>query len=286
MSGILQLNDGWSMPQLGLGLMRFGDEGMTAAVIGRAVEAGYRLLDTAAVYGNESQTGDGLRQLAVPREDLFITTKLWNGDQHRGATISAFNDSLARLGLDYLDLYLIHWPLPMFDRYVEAWRALIELRQEGRVRSIGVSNFTEEHLERIIGETGVAPAVNQVEMHPYFQQASLRAFHERHGIATQAWSPIGGGWDGASDMRADPTIARIAEKHGRTPTQVILRWHIACGVSAIPKATSTPHLVENMESFGFDLDAQDMAALTALDRGDNGRLGFHPLTMDIVNFDA
>jgi 2,5-diketo-D-gluconate reductase A len=284
MQNILTLNDGRSMPQMGLGLMRFGAEEETPAVFGRAVDAGYRLFDTAAVYGTEPQTGAGLRAVDCPREELFITTKLWNEEHSKGETIQACNASLARLQLDYLDLYLIHWPLPMFDRYIEAWQALIELQKSGKVRSIGVSNFTEEHLDRIIGETGVAPAVNQVEMHPYFQQESLRAYHDRHGIVTQAWSPIGGGWNGASDMRSDPVFEQIAKKHGRTPTQVILRWHIACGASMIPKATSSAHLVENMHSFGFDLDAEDLALIRSLDRPD-GRMGFDPLTMDIVKLD-
>lgn len=284
MQNILKLNDGHSMPQLGLGLMRFGAEEETPAVFGRAVDAGYRLFDTAAVYGTEPQTGAGLRAVDCPREELFITTKLWNEEHSKGEAIPAFDASLSRLGLDYLDLYLVHWPLPMFDRYVEIWRALIELQKSGKVRSIGVSNFTEEHLDRIIGETGVAPAVNQVEMHPYFQQTSLRAYHDRHGIITQAWSPIGGGWGTASDMRDNPVIARIAQKHGRTPTQTILRWHIACGASVIPKATSTAHLVENMESFDFELDAEDLSALAGLDRAD-GRMGPEPLTMDIVKLD-
>lgn len=280
MSTLLQLNSGYKMPQLGLGLMRFGAETETAAVIARAAEAGYRLFDTASVYGTEQQTGDGLRAIDVPRQDLFITTKLWNDSQGSDAPRRALDESLARLGLGYLDLYLIHWPLPMFDQYAETWRALIDLQQEGKIRSIGVSNFTEDHLDRIIGETGVAPAVNQVEMHPYFQQRSLRACHDRHGIVTQAWSPFGGGGSGEANLLADPIVGRIAAKHGRAPSQVILRWHISCGVSVIPKATSKAHLAGNMEAFGFDLDADDLGALAGLDRED-GRCGPDPLTMDL-----
>lgn len=280
MSQTLKLNDGHTMPQLGLGLMRFGSEAETAAVLCRAVEAGYRLFDTAAVYGTESQTGDGLRQAGCAREELFITTKLWNDSQGRDAPAPAFEASLSRLGLDYLDLYLIHWPLPKDDLYADTWRALIELRDGGKLRSIGVSNFTEDQLERIIGETGVAPAVNQVEMHPYFQQRSLRACHERHGIITQAWSPFGGGGSGEAALLDDPVIARIAAKHGCTPSQVTLRWHIACGASVIPKATSQVHLAQNMAAWGVDLDAEDIAAIAGLDRED-GRFGPDPVTFDL-----
>lgn len=280
MSTLLQLNSGYNMPQLGLGLMRFGAETETTAVIARAAEAGYRLFDTASVYGTEQQTGDGLRAIDVAREDLFITTKLWNDSQGSVAPRRALDESLARLGLAYLDLYLIHWPLPMFDQYAETWRALIDLQKEGKIRSIGVSNFTEDHLDRIIGETGVAPAVNQVEMHPYFQQRNLRAFHDRHAIVTQAWSPFGGGGSGEANLLADPMVVKIADKHGRTPSQVILSWHIRCGVSVIPKATSKAHLEANMNAFGFDLDDDDIALLAGLDR-DDGRCGPDPLTMDM-----
>ncbi len=280
MKRTMQLNDGNSIPQLGLGLMRFGAEAETSAVFCRAVEAGYRLFDTAAVYGTESQTGEGLRQSGCPREQLFVTTKLWNQNQGHDAARAAFADSLSLLGLDYLDLYLIHWPLPMFDQYVESWQALIELRDEGKVRSIGVSNFTIDQLERIIGETGVAPAVNQVEMHPYFQQRELRSFHDRHGIVTQAWSPFGGGGQGSADLLEDPVIAGIAERHGGKPSQVVLGWHIACGVSVIPKATSKAHLEENMGALDFNLDSDDLAAIAALDRAD-GRFGPDPVTFDV-----
>jgi 2,5-diketo-D-gluconate reductase A len=273
----MKLNDGRSMPQLGLGLMRFGGEGETATVIENAVKAGYRLFDTAAIYGTEPQTGAAFRALASMRSELFLTTKLWNDSHGAEAPIRAFNASMERLGLDYLDLYLVHWPLPMFDRYFDTWRALLKLRQQGRVRSIGVSNFTETHLERIIEETGEAPAVNQVEMHPYFQQRALRSFHARHGIVTQAWSPMGGSF---FKMLEEPVVGKLARKHGRSASQIVLRWHVTCGVSLIPKATSPKHLAENMACYEFELDDGDLAALSGLDRAD-GRAGPHPAAFDM-----
>jgi len=276
-SPALELNDGRSMPQLGLGLMRFGGEGETATVINNAVQAGYRLFDTASLYGTERQTGEAFRTLASMRPELFLTTKLWNDSHGTEAPRRAFNSSMQQLGLDYLDLYLVHWPLPMFDRYVDTWRAMIKLRQEGRVRSIGVSNFTEAHLQRLIDETGEAPAVNQVEMHPYFQQRALRDFHARHGIVTQAWSPLGGSF---VKVLEEPALGAVAKKHGRSPAQIVLRWHLTCGVSLIPKATSVKHLVENLAAHEFELDAADLAALSALDRAD-GRAGPDPATFEM-----
>jgi 2,5-diketo-D-gluconate reductase A len=273
----MKLNDGRSMPQLGLGLMRFGGEGETAAVINNAVNAGYRLFDTASLYGTEPQTGAAFKSLASMRSELFLTTKLWNDSHGAEATIRAFDASMERLGLDYLDLYLVHWPLPMVDRYVDTWRAMIKLREQGRVRSIGVSNFTEAHLTRMIDETGVAPAVNQVEMHPYFQQRALRTFDAHHGIVTQAWSPMGGSF---VKVLEDPVVGRLAKKHGRSASQIVLRWHVTCGVSLIPKATSPKHLAENMASYELELDEGDLAALSALDRAD-GRAGPDPAVFDM-----
>lgn len=278
----IALNSGHTMPQLGLGLMRFGAQSETQSTISRALDAGYRLFDTAAIYQTEIETGEALRDGGIAREELFVTTKLWNNFQGRDSTAAAFAESLDAMGLDYLDLYLIHWPLPMFDQYVDSWRTLIELRDAGRIRSIGVSNFTEDHIERIIAETGVPPAVNQVEMHPYFQQRALRAFHNKHDIVTQAWSPLGGGGNGVP-LTSDPVLTAVAAKHGRSPSQVILRWHLEMGASVIPKATSTGHLTENMQSCDLDLDGADIAAISALDRAD-GRFGPDPMTMDIKTF--
>lgn len=280
----LILNDGRTMPQLGLGLMRFGSEAETAAVLSRAAAAGYRLFDSAAVYGNEREVGDGLRQCGIAREKLFVTTKLWNAEQGRDTPRAALLGSLERLGLARIDLYLIHWPLPMFDLYVDSWRALIELRDEGLIGSIGVSNFTIEHLTRIAAETGVLPAVNQVEMHPRFQQRELHAFHQKHGIVTQAWSPFGGGGQGTTPLLEEPALLAIATKHGRTASQVVLRWLTQSGASVIPKATSATHLAQNLSSLDFDLDEADRTAIAALDSAD-GRTGPDPLTFDLRKLD-
>jgi len=280
MSLTLTLNDGNTMPQLGLGLMRFGSEAETGTVLGNAATAGYRLFDSAAAYGNEREVGEGLATCGVPRDELFVTTKLWNSEQGRDAPRAALTGSLERLGLAKVDLYLIHWPLPMFDLYLDTWRALIELRDEGLIASIGVSNFTIEHIQRLIDETGVAPAVNQIEMHPRFQQQALHAFHRQHGIVSQAWSPFGGGGSGGVPLLADPVLARLADKHGRSASQVVLRWLTLTGASVIPKATSAAHLSANLASLEFDLDADDLAAVAALDSPD-GRTGPDPLTFDL-----
>lgn len=282
MSPELTLNDGRTMPQLGLGLMRFGSEAETAAVLTRAAQAGYRLFDSAAVYGNEAEVGDGLRQCGVARAELFVTTKLWNAEQGREKPRAALVGSLGRLGLERIDLYLIHWPLPMFDRYVDSWKALIELQNEGLIGSIGVSNFTIDHLNRLIDETGVVPAVNQIEMHPRFQQHELHAFHARHGIVSQAWSPFGGGGMGGVPLLDEPVLVEIAGKHGRTPSQVVLRWLTQSGASAIPKATSAAHLAQNLASLEFTLEDVDMEAISRLDSAD-GRSGSDPLTFDLVD---
>jgi 2,5-diketo-D-gluconate reductase A len=276
----LTLNTGRTMPQLGLGLMRFGSEAETATVLRNAVEAGYRLFDSAAVYGNEREVGDGLATCGLARDDVFVTTKLWNSEQGRLAPRVALTASLERLGLTSIDLYLIHWPLPMFDLYVETWSALIELRDEGLIGSIGVSNFTSAHLIRLMDETGTVPAVNQIEMHPRFQQRELHAFHQQHGIMSQAWSPFGGGGSGATSLLQDPVLARIAAKHECTASQVVLRWLTSLGASVIPKASSSAHLAGNLASFELDLDSDDLAAISSLDHV-SGRTGPDPLTFDV-----
>ncbi|RYG11512.1 MAG: aldo/keto reductase, partial [Caulobacteraceae bacterium] len=234
----------------------------------KAVELGYRLVDTATIYGNEEGVGEALEG----RDDIFLTTKVWNSDQGHDQTLRAFELSAGKLRREVIDLYLIHWPAPRNDRYVDTWRALVRLQSEGRIRSIGVSNFYPEHLERIIGETGVTPAVNQVELHPRFQQRSLRDVHQARAIATEAWSPLGQG-----QVLQDPVITRLASKHGRTPAQIIIRWHLDSGLIVIPKSSNPGRLAENLDVFGFVLDADDLAAIGALDDGD-GRIGPDPMT--------
>ncbi|MGE5564707.1 MAG: aldo/keto reductase [Parcubacteria group bacterium] len=263
------LNDGRSIPQFGLGVWQTPQD-VAADVVRTALEAGYRHVDTAAIYGNERGVGEGLRASGLPREQVFITTKLWNDRQGYDEALTAFDHSLERLGVDYIDLYLIHWPAPKRDRYADAWRALVRIKEDGRARSIGVSNFKPHHLERIVGETGVTPAVNQVELHPRWQQRELREFNARHGIATESWSPLGQG-----TLLSDPIIGRIAEKHGRTPAQVIIRWHLDSGLIVIPKSVTPSRIRENIAVFDFQLDEDDMSAMARLD-SPRGRIGPDP----------
>jgi len=270
-SPLTRLNDGQAMPQVGLGVWQTPPD-ITAQVVRTAIATGYRSIDTAAVYGNEAGVGEGVHGSEVSRDEIFITTKLWNRDHGYDATLAAFDHSLERLGLDDVDLYLIHWPVPAEGRYIDSWRAMIRLQEEGRARSIGVSNFMVEHLRRLIGETGVAPALNQVELHPKFQQTELRAFHASQGIVTESWSPLGQG-----ELLKHPVIARIAARHGRTPAQAVIRWHIDSGFVVIPKSVHADRIAENFEVFDFRLDDEDMTAIAALD-DPTGRMGFDPLT--------
>lgn len=267
----LTFNDGRAIPQVGLGVWQTPND-VAVTAVRTALEAGYRHVDTAAIYENETGVGAGIRAAGLPRDDLFVTTKVWNADQGFDATLKAADASLKRLGLDHVDLYLIHWPAPRKGLFVDTWRALVRLREEGRARSIGVSNFEVEHLDRIIAETGVTPAINQIELHPRFQQKALRAAHAERGILTQSWSPLGQG-----TLLADPAIAAIAERHGRTPAQVIIRWHIDSGLVVIPKSVTPSRIVENFDVFGFKLDEADLAAIAALDSQD-GRIGPNPMT--------
>ena len=267
----ITLNDGRAIPQLGLGVFQTPPD-VTADIVAAALQTGYRHIDTAAIYRNEDGVGQALAQPGLPRDEVFVTTKLWNDAQGYDSTLRAASESLKRLKLEYVDLYLIHWPSPRRGLYVESWRALIALREQGLVRSIGVSNFNAEHLERIIGETGVTPALNQVELHPRFQQRALREFHAAHGIATESWAPLG-----RAQFLADPVIAGVAAKHGRTPAQAVIRWHLDEGLIAIPKTARRERLAENFDVFGFNLDADDRAAIAALDRKD-GRTGPDPAT--------
>ncbi|MEU0126505.1 MULTISPECIES: aldo/keto reductase [unclassified Streptomyces] len=266
------LNNGVTIPQLGFGVFQIPDDETTAAVSG-ALEAGYRSIDTAAVYGNESGVGRALAESGLPREDLFITTKLWNADQGYDSTLAAFEASLAELGLDYLDLYLIHWPAPARDLYVDTWRALEKLLADGRIRAAGVSNFQPSHLRRLLGESSLVPAVNQVELHPGLQQVDVRAANAGHGIVTEAWSPLAQG-----ALLNEEALTLLAERHGKTPAQVVLRWHLQLGNVVIPKSVTPARVRQNIDVFDFELSAADMEAIAGLDRG--MRTGPDPDTLD------
>ncbi|WP_367160909.1 aldo/keto reductase [Kozakia baliensis] len=265
----IKLNDGHRIPQLGLGVYQTpADE--TAEIVRYAAKAGYQSVDTATIYRNEAGVGEGL----ADHPDVYVTTKLWNDDQGYDAALRAFDKSIKLLKRETLDLYLIHWPAPKKGLYVESWKALIRLKKEGRVRSIGVSNFTEENLTRIIDETGEKPVLNQVELHPSFQQKPLRAFHEKHDIRTESWSPLGQG-GGLSD----PILMKIAQKHGKSAAQVVIRWHLQSGLIVIPKSATPKRIDENIDVYDFNLDDEDIAKIAGLDRAD-GRLGPNPDTAD------
>jgi 2,5-diketo-D-gluconate reductase A len=265
----IRLNDGNAMPQVGFGVWRVSNA-EAGTTLAEAVKAGYRSIDTASIYGNEEGVGEAIRAVSLPREELFITTKVWNDRQGYDSTLRAFDESLARLKLDHVDLYLIHWPVAGSEAYRDTWRALIKLKQEGRAKSIGVSNFLVPHLQRLIDETGVTPAVNQIELHPRFQQKELSAFHKANGIATECWSPLGQG-----KILRDETLAAIGRKYGKTPAQVILRWHIDNGFVVIPKSVTPSRIRENVDVFDFTLDADDRRAIEGLDSA-AGRVGPDP----------
>ncbi|MBP2478046.1 diketogulonate reductase-like aldo/keto reductase [Crossiella equi] len=256
----ITLNNGVAMPQLGFGVFQVPDAETEAAVT-HALRAGYRSIDTAAIYGNEAGVGAALAGSGIARDELFITTKVWNADQGYDSVLSAFDASMDKLKLDYLDLYLIHWPCPAKGQYVESWKALGKLLTDGRVRAIGVSNFQERHLADVIDATGVVPAVNQIELHPHLVQASLRAKHHELGIATEAWSPLAQG-----GLLDDATLAKIAATHGKTPAQVVLRWHLQLGNVVIPKSVTPSRIAENLDVFGFELSADEVAAITGLNQ--------------------
>lgn len=271
----ITLNNGVRMPQLGFGVWQIPDDEAQVAVR-NALEAGYRSIDTAAAYENEEGVGKALAASGIARDELFVTTKLWNSDQGYDSTLRAFDTSLTKLGLDHVDLYLIHWPVPEVDKYVETWKAFEKIYAEGRAKAIGVSNFHPAHIQRLLSETSVAPAVDQVELHPHLQQAELRAFNSRHNIVTEAWSPLGQG----KGLLEDPKLAAIAAKYGASPAQVVLRWHIELGNVAIPKSVTPSRIKENIDIFDFELDAEDLSAIGAMDSGD--RLGPDPDTFNMV----
>jgi 2,5-diketo-D-gluconate reductase A len=265
----VRFNDGHRIPQLGYGVWLIPDDVATECVR-TAIDAGYRSIDTAKIYENERGVGAALRSSGVSREDMFVTTKLWNSDHNN--VEGAFDTSMELLGLEYLDLYLMHWPAPQTGNFRAAWKAMVQLQESGRVRSIGVSNFNVEHLVQIVDDTGVVPAINQVELHPFFQQQELRAHCDQNGIAVEAWSPLGRG----GTLLETPTITEIADELGKTPAQVVLRWDIQLGVVTIPKSVTPSRIAENLTVFDFELNADHMAAISLLDRPD-GRIGPDPL---------
>jgi len=272
-SPITTLNNGVQIPQLGFGVWRVSNEASIPAVT-KALEVGYRHIDTAALYRNEEGVGEAIRASGVPREDIFVTTKLWPSDFGRESAVDGFESNLKRLDLEYVDLFLLHWPAPGRDLYVETWQALEQLlADDDRVRAIGVSNFAVEHLRRLADETDMLPALNQIELHPTLSQRELRATHRELGIATEAWSPLGQ----SEDLR-DPTIRAIAERVGRTPAQVVIRWHLQIGNIVIPKSTTPSRIEENFDVFDFELSAEDIDAIEGLDEGN--RLGPDPRHFD------
>jgi 2,5-diketo-D-gluconate reductase A len=270
----LPLNSGSSIPQLGLGVWAV-DASDTERVVLEALEIGYRHIDTAAAYGNEDGVGRAVAASGLPRDEIFVTTKLPNHEHGTDVVRDSFRSSLDRLGLDYVDLYLIHWPVPSGNRYVETWQTFEELAADGLIRSIGVSNFLPEHLERLLAETGTVPAVNQIELHPIFQQRDVVEFSRSHGIQIEGWSPLG---SGKYDLAGLPAVAAAAKAHGRTPAQVVLRWHLQRDVIVFPKSTHSERLRQNFELFDFELTDDELAAIDALDR--NERVGGDPREVD------
>ena len=266
----IELHDGVEIPQLGFGVFQVPPED-TQEVVEEALEVGYRHIDTAGAYRNERGVGAAIAAAGIPREEIFVTTKLWNSQQGYESTLGAFEKSAARLDLDYVDLYLIHWPVPTEGRALDTWRAFERIHLDGRVRTIGVSNFRIEDLEMLQREAGVQPTINQIELHPHLQQAELREWHEDHRIATEAWSPLAQG-----DLLINETIASVAARHGRTPAQVILRWHLQLGNVVIPKSVTPARIRENFDLFEFELSDEDMTEIAALDVGQ--RIGPDPAT--------
>lgn len=262
------------MPQLGFGVWQVPDDQATAAVE-KAIESGYRSIDTAMIYQNEKGVGQAIKDAGVAREELFITTKVWNSDQGYDNALRAFDESLERLGLDYVDLYLIHWPTPDFDQYVDTYKALEKLYKDGRVKAIGVCNFEIEHLERLLSECDVVPALNQIECHPYLAQNDLKEFCAKHDIFVEAWSPL----DQGGEVLQDETVQQIAQAHGKSPAQVVLRWHLQNNTIVIPKSVTPSRIEENFQVFDFELSADEMEQINALNK--DRRKGSHPNEMNV-----
>jgi 2,5-diketo-D-gluconate reductase A len=274
---VKEFHDGYAIPQLGFGVWQVPAE-VTSTVIDSAISAGFRSFDTAEAYYNEQEVGIGLRRSGLARDAFFITTKLWNTNQGRDQARLAFDASMQRLGVDMLDLYLMHWPSQARDLYVETWRTFADLQKQGRIRSIGVSNFSVAQLQRLIDETGVVPVVNQIELHPRFQQTHLRAFHEHHGIVTESWSPLGV-WPNGRSAMDDPIVLSIATKHGRSPAQIVLRWHLQEGLVVLTRSVRPERIRENCQLFDFELDDDDMRQIRSMDNA-RGRLGPDPETAE------
>jgi 2,5-diketo-D-gluconate reductase A len=268
------LNDGNSIPALGFGVFKVAPSDAEQAV-STALQAGYRHIDTAAVYGNERETGRAVAESGVPRDELYLVTKLWNSEQGYDSTLAAFDASMERLGLDYLDLYLVHWPMPKQNTFIETFKAFAHLRDQGRIRSIGVSNFEPENINTLVDATGIVPAVNQVELHPRLPQTELRELHARLGIATEAWGPLGQG-----SLLSDPAVTAVAEALDRTPAQVLIRWHLQLGNIVIPKSVNPERIASNFDVFDFELSENDIASISSLD--DGNRLGPDPRTFDFT----
>lgn len=266
----ITLNDGTTIPQLGFGVFRVDPE-ETERIVSDALEVGYRHIDTTAIYGNEIGVGRAIAASGIPRDELYITTKLWNSDQGTQSAIDAMDLSLEKLGLDHVDLYLIHWPRPDLDRYLESWHTLEQLKADGKTTSIGVSNFHIPHLERVIGESGTVPAVDQIELHPAFAQRPIREYAASKGIAIEAWGPLG---QGKYDLFGMPAVADAARAHGVSPAQAVIRWHLQHGIIVFPKSNSRERIAQNFDVFGFELTAAEMAAIDGLDQG--MRVGSNP----------
>lgn len=269
----ITLRDGTHMPQLGFGVWQVPDDGAESAV-SEALKVGYRSIDTAAIYRNEAGVGRALKNSGLAREEMFITTKLWNDDQGYDKAMKAVDASLEKLGIEQVDLYLVHWPSPHRGLYLETWKAMVEIKKQGKAKSIGVSNFMPEHLTRIIDATGEVPVLNQIELHPKFQQKNLREFHEKHGIFTECWSPLGQG-----KLLDDSHLKEIAAKHGKSTAQVILRWHLQNNFIVIPKSVTPSRIKENFDVSDFKLSAEDMAKIEKMDSKD-GRIGPNPMTAE------